>query len=265
LEKVHIPGLSKKQLRDSDKARELARSLQKLQAWKMTDFDKVVWLEADSIVYRSIDWLFTRDWMWSARDDPACEMTAETPSTSILLLYPSLKDFKGLVEFASDNFSDLAYSEIVTKYFADVRKKPIKLLSEVEAHYGQCVVGHIPTPYRNDDGTPVTGAWSTPAFVHRSGGMTYTSYKDQKARDDNNMCFSLDMSHQKYPLDGRILNVCQYHPLSAYWRDAFCTAAVKMLHIKAREVNAFCNDECYYEMSGSACVDAAVQLSGPVP
>jgi hypothetical protein len=262
LKEVHIPGLSKKQLRHDE---ERLRSLQRLQVWTMTDFDKIVWLESDSIVYRSLDWLFTREWMWSARNDTLCNMNSETPSLGMLLLHPSLPDFRGLVEHAGNHLLDSTYSDVVASYFAKVRKRPIRLLSEVEADYGQCLGNRIPTPYRNNDGTPVTGSWSTPAFVHRSGGMKFTWYEGQKAKQDDNMCFSLDLSHQKYPSKGRILNICHYHPLSAYWRDAFCEAATKVLDIKVREVNAFCTDSCYYEMSGSACVDAAVQLSGPVP
>mmetsp|Transcript_10752 Transcript_10752/g.26912 ORF Transcript_10752/g.26912 Transcript_10752/m.26912 type:complete len:428 (+) Transcript_10752:74-1357(+) len=255
LQKVIVPGLA-----DTDVK---SMMLQKLQAWRLTEFEKVIWVDWDVLVFRNVDWLFDREWMWAARDDPLCHMQAESPNTGILMLYPDEVVFNALVDHASKVPWTNA-NGLIRTYFADVQKRPVKLLSEVEADYGQCLGHRIPTPYRNKDGTTVTGAWSTPAFVHKSGGVQYTWYEGQKVNEDENTCFSIDLKVQRLPSKGQILNVCHYHPLSAYWRDNLCSAASDLLKIKTIEVESFCSDECYYQLSGDfSCLE---QLpDGPMP
>lgn len=224
----------------------------KLQVWNMTEFDKIVWLSADTVVYRNVDWLFEREGTWASRRDPECHFQATELQTSLMMLQPSEQDFKDILAFAEKsphrNMAALLYT-----FFANVRQRPIQLLSEMEASGGQCLSNGIPTPYRNADGSPVRGAWSLPAFVHRSGGFMYGG---GQASTSDNVCFSIHLEDQVITGDdGRQRNVCHYHPLAAYWRDSFCVAAVRVLDVKDWKVSLFCEDACYYKGS---CDDSRV-------
>lgn len=212
----------------------------KLQIWNLTQFEKLIWLDSDSIIYRSIDWLFARPWMWAQRDDWFCKGNQKGVCSGIVLLYPNEEDFRGLLEYAEtlDDLND-GDQQLISMYFANVRKKPIHLLSDVEAAFGQCI-GRAPTPYLNPSKTPVRGVWSTPSFVHKSGGWENTN--------DNvysNICFSHNLSRQYYVVGKRTLNMCQYHPLGAYWRNLFCDATA-IVGVQLPEVDAFCSDDCWY-------------------
>jgi len=224
----------------------------KLQVWNMTEFDKIVWLSADSVVYRNVDWLFERDGTWASRRDPECHFQASEVQSSLMMLHPSEQDFKDIVSFAEKNPNRNTDALIYT-FFANVRQKPIQLLSEMEASGGQCLSNQIPTPYRNGDGSPVRGAWSLPAFVHRSGAYAYGG---GQAYTSDNVCFSIHLQDQVITGDdSRPRNVCHYHPLAAYWRDSFCIAAVRVLSVKDWKVSQFCEDVCYYKGS---CDDSRV-------
>merc|ERR1712083_657538 len=45
----------------------------KLQIWLLTQYEKLIWLDTDAILVRSIDWLFERQPIWGQRDDPLCQ------------------------------------------------------------------------------------------------------------------------------------------------------------------------------------------------
>merc|ERR1712079_60414 len=70
----------------------------------------------------------------------------------------------------------------------------------------------------------------------------------------NNVCFSHNLTRQYYTMGNMTLNVCQFHPLGAYWRSLFCDAAA-FVQIKLVEVDHFCNDECWYHGSSSSCTE----------
>merc|ERR1711874_102999 len=97
------------------------------------------------------------------------------------------------------------------------RRRPINLLSDNDAAFGRCL-GKMPMGYLNADGSRVTGVWDTPTFVHKSGG--WGDANDQYS----NVCFSHVAIRQLYTLGNTTINVCQHHPLGAYWRQLFCEA-----------------------------------------
>jgi len=212
----------------------------KLQIWNLTDYEKLIWLDSDTILYRSIDWLFDRQWMWAQRDDWFCKLNVSKVCSGIVLLYPNASDFQGLLDYA-DQMGDLTDGDqqLISSYFATKRNMPIQLLSDLEAAFGQCI-GRAPAPYINSDGTQVRGVWNVPSFVHKSGG-----WGDTNGNLFGNACFMPNISVQLYSVGKATLNVCQYHPLGAYWRSTFCDAIAR-LGIRYREVNVFCNDECWY-------------------
>lgn len=216
-----------------------------LQVWNLTEFKKVIWIEAESIVYRSIDWLFERDWMWASRHDPKCRLESDSSDVSIMLLFPSEADYSGLVMRASEA-PELSSADLIETYFEFEKKQPIHLLGELDASSGECMGSGIPTPYRNSDGAPVTGTWSMPNVVHRSGSIKYGE-GDEYTSD--NVCFSIRLDEQLVGGEGsgNLINVCHQHPFATYWRDSFCVAAVQILNVKHYMVEQYCNDNCYYQ------------------
>jgi len=219
----------------------------KLQAWDLVDFQKLIWIDTDAVLFRPLDWLFHRPGMWAQRNDRLCKDKGALVSSGLMLLYPSSSDYHGILKFAkSDEGGDLDTQTLINKYFSDIRHRAFNLLSSVEAAYGQCL-GKAATPYVNPDGSLVPGYWSMPAFVHESGGW------GPMGDDYQNVCFSHELSQQKYYVGQSILNMCQYNPLAAHWRSLFCEAvALAGIH-KTKDIGEFCSDSCYYFGQGSPC------------
>lgn len=213
------------------KADDAMLGFSKLEAWTLTEFDKVIWIESEGLVSRSLDWLFTREGMWAARADWSCSLDSWKPTSIFMLLEPSDSDHSELVARARDQVANGAADAdaVLNAYFSD-----ILLLSELDAYLGWCVSDRIPTPYRNKDGSPVRGAWSMPAYVFQTG--------------NDNVCFGIDLEKQVTTTDdGKKQNICHYHPMAATWRDSFCVAATGMLFLSDEEVTKYCNDACYYK------------------
>jgi len=232
----------------------------KLQIWTLTQFTKLIWLDSDSLISRSLDWLFHRPGMWAQRDDWHCLLKQSNVCSGILLLYPNLDDYQGLLDYANE-LTELPNGDqqLIAQYFTIKRHKAFNLLSDVDAAFGQCL-GKTPTPYLNHDKSPVWGFWSVPAFVHKSGG-----WQNANIPAYSNVCFSINMTRQRYLQGNAIINICHYHPLGAYWRNHFCEAAWQ-LHISLPEVADFCTDSCWYlgksiKAAGSGGADVCSPLS----
>lgn len=209
----------------------------KLQIWKLTQYEKIIWMDSDSIISRSIDWLFERPWMWAQRDDWFCKKgAAQAVCSGLMLLYPNEEDFHGLLKYAETAEAKHGDQELISKYFAEVRKKPISLLNDLEAAFGQCI-GSADAPF---PGIVGGGSWNTPAFVHKSGGWGNTNENVYI-----NQCFSHIVARQYYKIGSSIINVCHYHPLGAYWRSLFCDATTS-LGVHSDAIDAYCSDECWY-------------------
>jgi len=212
----------------------------KLQIWRLTQFEKLIWLDSDSLVSRSIDWLFQRPGMWAQRDDWYCRLKQSNVCSGIMMVYPDLADYDGLLEYAQ-TLKELPSGDqqLISQYFINKRHSAFNLLSDVDAAFGQCL-GKAPTPYLNHDRSPVWGFWSVPAFVHKSGGW-------QNANDEeySNVCFSINVTRQRYVVGNITINVCHFHPLGTYWRSHFCEAA-RILALRSPEVAVYCQDSCFY-------------------
>jgi len=235
----------------------------KLQIWTLLDYEKLIWLDSDAIIFRSIDWLFERDWMWAQRDDWFCKLNQTGVCSGIMLAFPNLADFNGLLQYARTKHSlPGGDQQLISEYFARTNR-PINLLSDLEASFGQCL-GKAPTPYLNPDRTPVWGVWSVPSFVHKSGGWENTNNNVY-----NNVCFSINMTRQHYRVGKTVVNVCQFHPLGSYWRDLYCDAAAQ-LRLRLVDVGAYCNDDCWYRGlqppgPGGAAAEACGPLNATLP
>lgn len=235
LQVVEMPHHLKRNLTDGH--REVA--WWKLQIWELTQFEKLIWMDSDAILSRSIDWLFERPWMWAQQDDWLCERNVPKVCSGIMLMYPNRTDYEGLLAFANAQ-TDLPNGDqqLISDYFSSVHKKPINFLSDVEASFGHCL-GKTPSPYINPDKTSVWGVWGTPTFSHKSGGWRNT-------RDEHsNLCFQHLVAHQLFRVGTLTFNVCHYHPLGSYWRNLLCESAVK-LELRMPEVIMFCDDECWH-------------------
>jgi len=213
----------------------------KLQVWKLTQYERLIWLDSDTFLTRSIDWLFDRPWMWAQRDDWFCKQNQTGVCSGVMLLYPSLEDYDGLLRYADtlDELKD-GDQQLISMYFANVRGRPVNLLSDAEASFGQCL-GRAASPYLNLDGSNVTGMWSMPTLVHKSGGWANTNNNEYA-----NMCLSHNLSLQLFMVGDATINVCQYHPLGAFWRELFCDAARDKLDLKTLDAQIFCSDACWY-------------------
>mmetsp|Transcript_86680 Transcript_86680/g.240371 ORF Transcript_86680/g.240371 Transcript_86680/m.240371 type:complete len:587 (-) Transcript_86680:65-1825(-) len=212
----------------------------KLQIWTLTEFEKLIWLDSDAIVFRGLDWLFERDWMYAQRDDWFCKLKQPHVCSGLMLVFPNKDDYKGLLEYA-ETLPELpgGDQQLIAQYF-EKTNRPINLLSDLEASFGQCI-GSAPTPYLNPDGERVWGVWSVPNFVHKSGGWGNTNNNEY-----NNVCFGINITLQRYVVGNTVVNACQFHALGPYWRDLFCDAASHM-GIRIAEVAVFCDDRCWYQ------------------
>jgi hypothetical protein len=197
----------------------------KLQIWRLTQFEKLIWLDTDAILFRSIDWLFERRPVWGQMDNQQCDGSSDRLSSGILLIEPGEATYKGLLEHANRThreWSSDGDQGLIRHYFKHINQ-PVQLLEASDAAFGMCL-GHTPgLPYNSPS------QWNIPAFVHRSSV--------------NNECFYIDVAKQMVNVKGTVVNVCHFHPLGQYWRDLFCDAvniidAMPMAGVVAN----FCDD-----------------------
>ncbi|GAU87760.1 hypothetical protein RvY_00561-2 [Ramazzottius varieornatus] len=81
---------------------ELGVTLTKIHCWTLTDFDKAVFLDADTLVLRNCDELFDQYGEFSAAPDvgwPDCF------NSGVFVFRPSIRTYKSLLHFASTNGS----------------------------------------------------------------------------------------------------------------------------------------------------------------
>lgn len=199
----------------------------KLQAWTLKQFKKVIWLDSDAILTRSIDWLFQQQGMWVAQDNWNCSLVVEkepayTPqglwtrakgrmngflglddyykqsdrmNSGLMLIEPSEATYLSLVEHGHQmNPAPPGDQVLINSYYEKIGKPP-KLVTTLTASFGQCFnLGVMPG---GKPGQP-------PAFMHKS--------------DQGNTCFRIDA-----PRD-----ICESRPGGTYWREQFCKAASKV-------------------------------------
>merc|ERR1719362_2429139 len=107
------------------------------------------------------------------------------------MLHPSEDDFNGLLKYFKEIGGTLQHGdqELIELYFKNVRKRPVQLLSPLEATFGHCL-GSV-SPSRSVRDQVLSGWWSIPAFVHKSGG-----WGNVAAHRYTNVCFSHDVGRQ---------------------------------------------------------------------
>lgn len=203
----------------------------KIQIWRLTRFEKLIWLDTDAVLVRSIDWLFERAPTWAHQDSSSCGTSGEqedSASSGLMLIEPKEETFHDLQRFAAqrmDHWWTHGEHQLVGAYFRDVVRRPLRLLDVGDASSGHCL-GRTPSiPYES------LGPWSVPAFVHKS------------SRESE--CFYFDLDKQKAVLNGKVVNICNYHPLGPFWRSLFCDA-VKIIGARTNATEVFCDDYHWY-------------------
>lgn len=206
----------------------------KLQIWRLTQFDKLIWLDTDGIVYRNMDHIFNWKPIWGQRDAWVCSDDKEIQNwlcSGFMLIEPSEDTYHQLIEYAErpDNrWWENGDQKLISDYFHYVGQ-PVRLLPITEAAFGKCL-STIPSLFDNETSSMVS-AWELPAYVHKSS--------------TKNECFSFDMLQQLQLVEGTLVNICHYHPLGRYWRDLFCEA-VQIIGVKTLNTNVYCDDYQWY-------------------
>lgn len=207
----------------------------KLQVWRLTQFKKLILLDTDTILVRSIDWLFDREPVWGQRDSHDCSAPKVVGgedrgrlNAGLLLIEPREETYQNLQRYAHTMALDwwkYGPGALVQDFFKFVLHTPVKLLDPSDAAFGMCLGKTQGLPYEEK------GPWNMSAFVHKS------SLKNE--------CFYLDRQAQLHEVDGKRLNVCHYHPLGTWWRSLFCSA-INITEIHDPIATDFCDDRTWY-------------------
>jgi len=204
----------------------------KLQIWRLTGYDKLIWLDTDAIITRSLDYIFDLEPNWGQKDAWVCSNAKDVQDwlcSGIMLIRPDEKTYKGLLKYAEKK--DVKWWEngdqrLIDHYFREVKGTPMKLFNLRDAAFGKCL-GMIPNLFNETPGE----IWNLPAFVHKS------SVHDE--------CFQFLIAKQLREIDGKLVNICHYHPLGQYWRNMFCEG-MNILKTKTPITDAFCDDFLWY-------------------
>lgn len=217
----------------------------KLQAWRLTQFDKLIWMDTDAILTRSVDWLFQRRPLWAQGDDQGClDSEDQHLGGGIMIIEPDQAVFDNMMDFANSRSAKWWTSpggdlRLLSEYFASTEGRRMRLFQQSTAAYDACL-GRLSGFAREP-----TGQLDLPAFVHAT------------AKDKD--CLYWDVAEQLSEVEGQMVNVCHYHPLGQYWRDAFCQA-VNVVGAKPEAIEAFC-DDLRWSTAGSLEVELTGGLS----
>mmetsp|Transcript_107745 Transcript_107745/g.300288 ORF Transcript_107745/g.300288 Transcript_107745/m.300288 type:complete len:356 (-) Transcript_107745:86-1153(-) len=207
----------------------------KLQVWRLTQFEKLIWMDTDAILTRSVDWLFERKGVWAQQDNWDCgswvsflartnptlthivdalqrrlwgtprqQRQSDSLCSGMMLLEPSEGTYQELVRFMSTlNSAPGGDQEIIARFFTEVKREPVHLLNVSTASFGQCIGKGIP-------------GGVIPALVHKSGW--------------ENSCFQFGADEA----------TCSRHPLGKYWHNHLC-AAISLTGISASALGRPCS------------------------
>lgn len=188
----------------------------KLQIWRLP-FEKVIWLDSDGIVTRSLDHLFELPGTWGQQDNWFCgspvqrhlwppfssllsyvervsgrdlEVQSASLCSGMLVIEPSEETYQGIVQYLSQMPSvPKSDQQVVEEYFTRKLGKPAKLLNTSIASFGQCI------------GRRAIPGGGLPSFVHKF--------------DESNTCFRVNARPEW----------CRRSRVARIWRRHFCEAA----------------------------------------
>jgi len=207
----------------------------KLQIWRLTQYEKLIWLDTDAILFRSMDWLFQRDNVWGQRDNWVCDAKESEQNwlcSGLMLIQPNEDTYRNLISYAElgdRNWWTNGDQKLIRNYFRDIVGKPVRLLQTSDASFGKCL-GRTPSL-----AYPSPGPWNIPTFVHKSSIY--------------NECFEFLIGRQIKKINGTPVNICHYHPLGPHWRNLFCDA-IRIVGVQTNATERFCNDAVWYGPAG---------------
>lgn len=206
---------------------------QKLQIWKLTQFERIIWMDSDAMLMRSIDHLFTEAPPFMMRNTWMCQMESPKLNSGLMLVEPSEATFQGILAYA-ESLTALpdADQQLILGYYENVAQQKVRHFDVLDAAFGHCI-GMVPGINNTDISSKwgFESPWRLPAFVHKSSS--------------GNDCFSFDMSRQHRLHNGRNVNICHYNPVAAHWRDVFCDA-VRIIGSTTPKIQDYCDDGRWY-------------------
>jgi len=184
----------------------------KLQAWRFTQFDKLIMFDTDAIVTRNFDNFFELPGTWAQEERWWCKTTGFM-SGGFVILEPSERDYQGMMRFANTEDIPAADQSTISGYFgvggqvdesqlmlartlsgyfnASSLRHSVRLIDKEKVDYGMCLDEHPEGP---------------PPFVHKS--------------DRNNHCFTIAPS--------ALTPECRRHRLGALYRRHLCEATAAL-------------------------------------
>jgi len=226
----------------------------KLQIFRFEQFEKIIWMDGDGFLGRSVDYLFDLPGMWAetfsnSSTEYLCAGTKKQLNGCFLVLEPAESTYQGLLKFAESQ-TELYWAEqdLIERYFRDHLKQPWGFLDPIDGFTGKCF-GKVPVSiaelfypkfnqsdieamYHPGSGFPIP---SLPAFVHKAGGY--------------GACWTFNVEAQIFDYHGVKRNLCHTHSTGLYFRELFC-GAVSVAKISDKRAIDYCNDKIWYRAEG---------------
>lgn len=106
--------------------------LTKFELFRMTQYDKIVYLDADVMVLKNLDHLFEYPHLTSALDGEYYNIWPNEPhfNAGVMVIEPNKEEYNKLIEFSKDTVDNwnkkmcVADQEILNMYFSDWNNKP---------------------------------------------------------------------------------------------------------------------------------------------
>mmetsp|Transcript_143726 Transcript_143726/g.261464 ORF Transcript_143726/g.261464 Transcript_143726/m.261464 type:complete len:366 (+) Transcript_143726:105-1202(+) len=203
----------------------------KISMWNLTQYDKILWLDADAIVTHNIDWLFSRKGLWAMneRNYITCKRDPGEANMGFLLMQPSAEIYQDMLRYA-DGLENIHEAEttIVNEYLKNVARIPIGMLPSYVADYGHCALGphfldgcegcaRLPKPISS---LQAASQQIVPHFIHKGNSKGYN-------------CFSRrGFNRSRCAEPG-------YAVYRDYWHENFC-AGVLITGLRSLDAAAFC-------------------------
>lgn len=197
----------------------------KLQAWRFTQFHKLIMFDTDAIVTRNFDDLFELPGTWAQEERWWCQPTGFM-SGGFVILEPNEKDYQGMMRWANTEDIPAADQSTISGYFGvetghsqllgaimsgysnatalEHGKSSVQLINKKHVDYGMCV-------NQNKDES------NAPPYVHKS--------------DRNNHCFTVAPSAREPQ--------CRQSSLGRLYTRHLCEATAK-LQISFNDREKFC-------------------------
>lgn len=194
----------------------------KLQAWRFTQYDKLIMFDTDAIVTKNFDDLFELPGTWAQEERWWCKPTGFM-SGGFVILEPNEADYQGMMRFANTKDIPAADQSTISGYFGVGNLQSQLLAHTIHGYFNATSLTHTAGPVQLIDKNKVDYGMcldrhpEAPPFVHKS--------------DRNNHCFTIAPT--------ALMPECKKHKLGALYRKNLCEATAK-LGINFDERSQYC-------------------------